>query len=138
MLASHRYVIHGDPIPLARSRFAHGRVFDPQKLKKQLWMDELAYQHLTRPFFSGPLHLDIVFYMPIPKLSKKIMERIDGAAHYKRPDLDNMLKFVCDTCNGVLVKDDAAFAIINSRKVYSHQPRTEFIITELKDEVNLK
>lgn len=127
------YVIKGDPTPLARARHGRGRTWDPQKQLKLVYGIELERQHNNAPWFDGPLHLDIVFFMPIPKTSTKRRHMIDGTPHRFRPDLDNTIKFILDVATGILFKDDAIISSINAKKLYDLEPRTEFIITEIEN-----
>ncbi len=121
-----RYVIEGNPIPLARVRFSRqGHCYDSQKQIKFATAIIIRNQHGDRPKYDGPLHLSIVFFMPIPKRSKAI------EWHSKRPDLDNLVKMVCDSLIGILYEDDSCIAMITARKVYGDNPRTEFTLTPL-------
>ena len=49
----------------------------------------------------------------------------------KRPDVDNLLKLVCDALNGVAWKDDSDIASTFAVKGYSEVPRTEIEIKYL-------
>jgi Holliday junction resolvase RusA-like endonuclease len=127
------YVIQGNPIPWARPRLSINRNFyDSQKQKKQKAQIQLMNQH-TRPLFNivDPLHLDIIFYMPIPNMSEKKKLEHCGNYHYIRPDLDNLIKYVKDTATGILYNDDCVIASITSKKIYDTDPRTELCITIL-------
>ena len=44
------------------------------------------------------------------------------------PDLDNLVKYILDTCKGVLYTDDCLFAAIYTEKIYGIEPKTEFVI----------
>ena len=102
-----------------RNQFeAQGIMTDLTKLKNEV-------------IFHTPIHLDVIFYMPVPKTSKIRMERAKEKYHFKRPDLDNLIKFVCDACMGVLYKDDSIIVSINAKKVYSSNARTVFTISEI-------
>jgi Holliday junction resolvase RusA-like endonuclease len=66
--------------------------------------------------------------MPIPaSISRKKLELYLGGAirHIKRPDLDNLIKFVKDCANGVLWKDDSQIISLNASKAYHPDPQTE-------------
>ncbi len=49
-------------------------------------------------------------------------------AHIKRPDVDNLIKFVLDALKGTYWKDDTQVQIRCAFKLYSHSPRTELEI----------
>jgi len=125
-----KYTIPGDPIPLARCRYGNGRVWDAQKQVKYGCGIQLLNQHNGKPLYSGPLQMDVTFFMAIPKTGAK--SKLLGSYHYQRPDLDNLIKFISDVANGILYADDATISFITSKKIYDRDPRIEFIITELK------
>jgi len=120
-----KYIIPGQPIPLQRPRFYNGHVIDSQrseKLHTATYIRFLKVGPIT--MLEGPIHLTLTFFMKKPKKGKKIW-------HSSRPDLDNLVKFILDVCNGVLYKDDAQVAKITTEKIYDDEPRTEIYIEEL-------
>lgn len=120
-----RYVIPGNPIPLARPRFFNGRVYDSQKQVKFATGIIIRHQHGDRPKYEGPLHLNVNFFMKPPK--KNI-----NTWHTNTPDLDNMLKFIADVSIGILYEDDKNIAKITTCKIYDNDPRVEFTLTPLQ------
>lgn len=135
---SAHYTIEGVPTPLARPRLGHTHTYDSQKQIKYSAGIQLVQQHLGQPLFTGPLTLDVIFFMPIPERLRrqfKGQEQSNDLAyhpHHKKPDLDNLIKFVLDVANGTIITDDSLISTINARKVYSMIPRTEFSITRLE------
>ncbi len=126
------YVIKGDPIPLARARHVRNRIYDPQKTLKAIAAIDLAGQHDNLPFLSGPLHLDVTFYMKAPdSISQKRRELLYRNPHIFKPDLDNLVKYVCDISSGVIYQDDCIISSITTKKVYDENARTEFSFTSL-------
>lgn len=133
------YVIPGDPVALARARAFRGRFYDAQKNIKLVWGINLKNQHMDEPFFEGPLFMDVIFYMPIPKnCSVKKINEIKSQYHFIRPDTSNLLKFVEDVATEICYKDDCIIAKQSIEKVYDDGkgPRTEFILSELKSKRN--
>ncbi len=124
-----RYIIEGDPTPLARPRFGRGKVWDSQKQIRISYGIVLSMQHGNRPLYEGPLHLDVAFFMSFPQRRKKQASFF----HTARPDLDNCLKFISDCANGILYVDDSAICSISATKVYDVVPRTEFSLIPLRD-----
>ena len=122
------YTIPGDPIPLARPRFGQNRVWDSQKAIKFSAGLFVSKTHASQPLFIGPITLDVIFYLPKPKSVPKLML---GRHHTSRPDLDNLIKFVGDICNGIAYNDDACIAVINAAKLYDNNPRTVFTLSEM-------
>ena len=123
------YIIDGDPVPLARHRHGTAHGWDSQKQIKFAIGMQITNQHDNLPFLEGPLKLEITFYMPIPKKGPKSLH---GTIHSIRPDLDNLIKMICDVANGIIYKDDCTVASIIAQKQYSVSPRTEFTITEMR------
>lgn len=132
------YIVLGDPTPLARCRVGNRRVWDTQKADKLHFSLHLKFLHGNRPLYSGPLHLEVNFFFPIPNSRKKLTSLI-GSYHHYRPDISNLIKFVEDCATGVLYHDDCLIASVTSTKKYDiDRPRTEFIITPLLKEDHVR
>ena len=126
-----RFVIPGDPVPMARARYGNGKVYDCQKQIKSKYSIILANIHDNLPYFQGPLQLDIIFYFAIPRTSIKHTDKLRYTPRFCKPDLSNLVKLIEDVAIGILYKDDATICVINAKKLYDNPPRTEFIITEI-------
>ena len=133
------FMIPGNPVPLARARInpkaffnnTGCKMWDPQKELKLITAIHLRNQFEGLRPLIGSLHLTAIFYMPISKSkSKKRQEEMQGSYHIARPDLDNMLKWICDCANGILYTDDSVVASVFVQKIYDHEPRTEFSLEE--------
>lgn len=128
------YVIPGNPVSLKRPRYSSAtkRMYNSQRNEMLVMSIGLQSQHDNDPMFEGPLHMDVVFYMPIPSsMNKKEQKKLESAYHIARMDLDNLIKMCCDLGNGILYKDDALIASISAKKVYDINPRTEFSIQSI-------
>lgn len=128
------YVIHGDPVALARARISKGRFYDSQKHLKLIWGLSVAKQHCDEPFFNAPVFMDVIFYMPIAKnLSLKKKQNLYDQWFISRPDNTNLAKFVEDAIETITYKDDCIIVKHSIEKVYDdgNGPRTEFILKEL-------
>jgi len=125
------YIIPGEPIPLARARFGKNKVWDSQKQQKFAFGIHLNKQHGNQPLFHGPLHMDVTFFMPMPKKVSKT-KPLTNKPHIFTPDLDNLIKLVADAATGILYADDCTICQISARKVYDTNTRTEFTLIELK------
>jgi Holliday junction resolvase RusA-like endonuclease len=131
-----KYVINGDPTPLARPRYSvrSKSIFDPQKNQKLFAQITLDQQHNNAPKFEGPIHIEMIFYMPAPKhISVKRKKLLQGKYHIFRPDTDNCIKYVCDIAQKILFEEDCIVASISAYKVYDLNPRTEFIVKTLPE-----
>lgn len=131
--------LFGNPIPQKRAKFARRGNFvscyDPlSKLKEQYkWQIKTQFRD---EILTTPLKLDLTFFMPIPasttKLKKKQM--VNGLiAHTKKPDLDNLVKFIFDCMNNIVFHDDAQISELRTRKIYSEKPGTLVRLFTLAD-----
>jgi Holliday junction resolvase RusA-like endonuclease len=76
-----------------------------------------------------PIKITCEFGMPVPaSMAKKwrlaIQAGYAGPPHVKKPDVDNMLKFLKDCCNGIVWHDDAQVTEVAAAKQYKHTPST--------------
>jgi Holliday junction resolvase RusA-like endonuclease len=126
------YTVHGDPLALARPRFTTGRVWDCQKQLKFTFSLALQEQHNNEPLFTGPLHIDMVFYMPMPNISISRKVKLNNTYHIFTPDLTNLEKFAEDVATGIIYANDCIVSSFYSYKIYDNNPRTDIIVTELK------
>lgn len=132
--------LFGDPVAQKRPRFArqgsHVHTYDPQAKLKEGYKWQMRSQFREEPLLT-PVGLDLVFFMPIPKSLSGIKKRqmANGIiAHQKKPDLDNLIKFVLDCLNGLLFKDDAQIGELRAKKIYSSNPGTLIRAFPLADE----
>lgn len=135
-----KIVIPGTPVPLQRPRFANGRVYDPQEDLKQdlFWISKYQWPKndlgmVYQPLKNLPISLTMTFYLPVPgstPLKKK--EALYGQFVIKKPDLDNLVKMVCDYLIQVAYEDDNLVAEISAKKIYDKNPRTEIFIEVLE------
>jgi len=122
----------GKPVPWARpGRSKFNKCYDTQKDEKESYRWSLKVDHGASPLFSGPLGLDVIFYMPMTGTIKKLSSEKPGLPHYSRPDVDNFAKFFIDAATGVLYQDDCIIADLRARKIYDENPRTMITIWEL-------
>jgi Holliday junction resolvase RusA-like endonuclease len=124
-----KYIIEGDPVALARPRMSGRAVYDSQKQLKLVAGLALRSQHGDKPFYEGPLHMDVQFYL---KISQRRKDSLENQPHRSKPDLSNLLKFLEDIGTGILYHDDMMISEVVCGKYYSDIPRTEFTIRELK------
>lgn len=122
----------GVPHSKARHRTTRDRrgktsTYDPQHENKITTQWKIKAQTVGHDLvdLSEKMHLSIrvIFEMPIPKSSKAKA----GSPHTKKPDIDNLLKFILDAGNGLLWKDDSKIHSITAVKVYSSTPQTTLV-----------
>jgi Holliday junction resolvase RusA-like endonuclease len=125
--------IPGTPIAKKRPRFARRgkfvHAYNPQESEEGKFvclMQNQAGSHNPIPAGTA-VFLKLYFYMPIPaSFSKKKIDA--GLTHTKKPDLDNMIKFVKDCANGILWHDDSQVIYIEATKQYGVNPYTKIIL----------
>ena len=132
------FIIKGKPKALKRHRVARrGRMYDPSsKDKKQMWL-QIARFKPKQPL-AGDIMLKLVFFMPRPKSHfrtgkyKNILKDNMPERHSITPDLDNLVKMLCDTIQGKdrMIVDDSQICMLQAEKIYG-KPRTEVIIEEI-------
>ena len=132
------YIIPGDPTALARPRISRKAMYDSQKQDKLFFGIQAQKQHGNLPPYTGPLQLDVIFFMKYPDSARYRRGKKIGDFHIFTPDTSNLIKFVEDACNTVIFHDDCLISIINAKKIYDAQPRTEFKIVELKEDSGSK
>ena len=89
---------------------------------------------------TAPLRIIIVFYMPRPKAHfrtgkfKNELKPDQPIQHSNIPDLDNLVKLVCDSLNRVFYKDDSQISQLKAEKLYcdvDEKARTEVHIEQI-------
>ncbi len=128
--------IPGAPIALQRARQGKHGFYDPQKHIKTAM--QIYLSHYEGPLLEGPLFLTAYFFMPIPKTaSKKTIQELKGTFHPIRCDLDNLIKWLNDTCqlSGNIFKDDGCIAGTLAFKIWdeNNKARSHFTFTPLKN-----
>ena len=136
-----RFTVIGTPKPLKRHRVARsGHMYDPSIQDKKAFSLQANIMKPGKPL-SGALKISLKFYFKRPKshyrtgkFSKLLKENISGNYNDKKPDLDNLIKLVCDSMEGSWFKNDSQISSIRAEKFYCNQteePRTEVQISFL-------
>ena len=124
--------IPGRPVAKARPKFVTksrtGKPFKfPMAVNKQRKIEEEYRKEINQQMhgqimLKGPVDMKMIFVMPIPKSWPKYrVKEIEGGKkipHEKKPDLENLVKFVPDVMNGLVFKDDRQIAHIDAGKYY--------------------
>ncbi len=127
--------IPGNPIAKKRPRFVRRGKFVGTYNCQDTEEGRFKWEMLARINGFAPIEsatrLTVRFFMPIPaSISKKQRALYEGCAvrHTKKPDLDNLVKFVKDCANGVLWKDDSQVYCLTASKAYHTSPATEITV----------
>ena len=130
------FIIKGNPIPQKRHRMGRGFSYDPSAPDKKRVRLELLLKN-NKVIHTGPVNMFVTFYMKRPKShyrTGKFSNMLKNDApmqHTKKPDIDNLLKFIMDCCNGIVYKDDCQVNRCSVSKVYcekDEEPHTEINI----------
>ena len=134
-----KITIQGKPIAKARPRFARRGKFvvtyNDQETEEGRWLWEAKSQ--VDQCFAGPVWISCHFYMPRPKGhfgTGKNTGKLKARApeyHVKKPDIDNLEKFVYDCLKGLSWNDDSQIVEKYGKKIYSEDPHTVIKIGEI-------
>lgn len=115
-------VAKGRPRLTTRGGYAHAYTPENTRRAEDTMKKELREMWREEPI-TEPVELVLTFHLPIPKsTSRKTAKRLDGAAHTKKPDLDNLVKLAVDSMIGIVIKDDAIIWWFQAEKRYSSLP----------------
>ena len=124
------FEIFGVPAPQKRARFHRiGKfvsTYDPQRVDKKKIQWQLRSLYREEPI-KTPVIVEVLFGLPIPQKTSKVKTRqmLQGdIVPMKKPDIDNLLKFILDCLTGILFDDDSQIIEVKAKKFYSETPRT--------------
>ena len=135
------FTIKGKPKALKRHRSTRtGRMYDPSHSdKKKIWL-QIAKFKPKRPL-AGDIMLKLIFTMPRPKSHYRtgkfkhlLKDGYENIIHHTfTPDLDNLVKLICDTIQGKdrMIVDDSQVCMLQAEKIYGETPMTEVVIEEI-------
>ena len=124
------FVVYGEPIPQGRPRFTKtGHSYDPQRSKNykllvRFWVTQQLKNFNGWKPLENALSVDLTFFTGIPTSwsKKKRTEAINGEimpVSRKPGDIDNLVKSVLDSCNGLIWADDCIITDLTARKRYT-------------------
>jgi Holliday junction resolvase RusA-like endonuclease len=132
-IISHQFDIN--PVPASRPRVSRWSTYYPKKytqFKKD--MEALTSELDTTPC-ENLVCVSLEFMIKIPKSwSKK--KRLEGENTYcnNNSDIDNYIKAILDSLNGVFFIDDKQVVEIFAIKKYSNEPRILFKMMEMDND----
>ena len=119
-----RFEIPGDPIALKRHRHTKAGIsYDPSKNDKADFLAKCMEHRPEKPMDCA-IGLKVIFCFRRPQShfgTGKNAGRLKDSApryHTKRPDLDNLVKFVEDALQGVFFVDDKQVVYTEIKKIY--------------------
>lgn len=110
------------PKAKARPRFYNGHAVTPQETRDYEYAIAVEVGLLTDEPLEGAIRLNLTF---------GFKAKNGSGWHTKKPDLDNLIKAVCDACNGILWLDDRQIAEISARKIYGDSDFVQIFADEM-------
>lgn len=137
------FEVIGEAVGKARPRVCRSnggvRAFTPQKTKDYERKVRRAYLEQVGP---GPVSLEkaleveiLIFVEPPKNTSKKRRDLMlsGGVRPTKKPDVDNVVKAILDSLNGVAYSDDKQVVSVRAEKWYAKKPFV-WVMMEKTDE----
>lgn len=121
---SHYFVIEGEPVSYPELKTTHYRTWNSHREHKLKYEITLGNQFEGKQLLSGPLALEVQFYFPSKKGNPK--------SHVSKPDLNRLVRFIQETCLGIVYGNEALLSYIFCSKHYDDNPRTQFSISRIK------
>lgn len=136
------FTVPGEPQGKGRPRIGrvgpHARMFTPAKTVAYEGLVALAAQEAMqgRDMITGPVLIELHILHGVPQSMSKKRKALALAGEMlpmKKPDTDNVLKAICDGCNGVVWKDDVQATDGVFRRRYSETPGVRVRIVPLME-----
>jgi len=136
-----KFTVYGQAVPKGRARVVrHGgfvRAFTPKKTVD--WESSVAgqaIQHKPEQLLTGAIKLGVKFYRAPLKSFSKDKRELAMSGKFRpatRPDLDNLIKGVTDSLNGIMWQDDSQVIeyIVGTGKYFGDPPRVEIEVYEI-------
>jgi len=136
-MSSLKMTIPIKPQPKASVVLGKKNWYNPNQRLEGLFR-EFVVANLPHDFriLEGPLLVIVHFRLPTPKrLKKDPLYRAHGYPHTRRPDGDNLEKFMNDILKGIVFKDDCQIAWLLRSKTYTGEDEgsTTFFVKEIED-----
>lgn len=119
------------PVPWSAHQGYGKRSYNPKAKEREYYQWQIKSQYKKKELLSCPVSICFTFYMPIPKGTSKVRykEMLEGKLHHtKRPDIDNLNKFLCDCLKTIVFEDDSQIVHLISKKCYGENPKTVIVI----------
>jgi Holliday junction resolvase RusA-like endonuclease len=122
-MSSCKIIIPFTPKPKASVELSRGRWFNPSArgMKQVAEYVKKAFKDRALPLLKGPLLVIVHFVLPAPLSLPERKRRVQNfLPHAKRPDGDNLEKFLNDALTGVMWADDGCIPwLLRSKSITS-------------------
>ena len=129
-----QFEIKGIPVPWSAHQGYGRKAFNPKFKEREFYQWQIRSLFNRKEPIAGPIRLQVVYHMPIPKNTSGIKRRqmLNGVLHHiVRPDTSNLTKFLEDCLKTIVFADDSQVVEINAKKVYGDTPKTVVSIDSL-------
>ena len=131
--------IPGKPMGKQRPKFARVGAFTKSYTPK----NTVNYETLVKELFimnhpdhvpiDGPVIMELTIWQQIPKSMSQVKIKATKLGLLRpttKPDIDNVIKIICDALNGLAYVDDNRIVHLTANKFYSDKPRVLVTIKE--------
>jgi Holliday junction resolvase RusA-like endonuclease len=136
-----KFAIIGKPQGKQRARVStfggYAKAYTPEETvayeNRIMYAFKQAVDGKISPYWEMPVIVQIRAFYGIPKSfsKRKKDEALNGILRPQtKPDIDNVVKVVCDALNSVAYKDDTQVIKVVAEKYYADEPRVEVEIDE--------
>ena len=117
MICTQRFEIN--PVPASRPRVSRWSTYYPKKYTKFKKDMEALTSELKTTLSEKPVSVELEFGIMMPKSwSKKKKEELNNTYCSNNSDIDNYIKAILDSLNGVVYVDDKQVVEIFAKKIY--------------------
>ena len=130
------FEVPGEPRGKGRPRFTKdGHTYTDSETRAYEKKIMAYYRQQMRNFRwddGAYVAVEVTAVYPIPKSTTKASLAAIQAGRIlpkRKPDIDNVIKVVLDSLNGIAYKDDSQVVMVSGKKIYGHEPK---LIIEMK------
>ena len=124
-----KFTVPGEPKGKGRPRFSrNGHTYTPKETASYENLVKLEYERQCQGQRFEPvtmLKMNIAAYFRIPKSASKAKRKkmlLGDLRPTKKPDMDNIIKIIADSLNGLAYHDDAQIVSAAVDKYYDDEP----------------
>ena len=121
------FIIPGPPKGKQRPRVCrNGITYTPKETTTYENFVKEIYMINKLPMIEGPIKAEVAVQYEVPKSTSKKQKALMLLGHIrptKKPDIDNILKIIFDSLNGIAYKDDNQIVQVSCYKAYAERPK---------------
>lgn len=132
------FTVYGQPFGKERPKFARMgafvKTYTPEKTTSYENYIKVIYKNTTDKIHEKPLKMTVRAFYCVPDSwsNKKRLAALSGnLLPTVKPDIDNIVKVICDGLNKIAYLDDKQIVSLSCEKKYDKVPRVEINIEEI-------